>query len=144
MDRRPVSLSLWAEGPSCETEGIPGKKKIKMNKNTDLCMDIKTFLHCDTRTKLGKEYQGVLTRITSEHYTFVETMPTRQKRHPRVFNGRYITITRQTDGSLRPNFKPMPKGMNAEQFSFHVYLELNKGLKGLIEKESWRPFGVEW
>ena len=25
LDRRPVSLPRWAEGPSCETEGIPGK-----------------------------------------------------------------------------------------------------------------------
>ena len=114
-----------------------------MNKNTDLCMDIKTFLHCDTRTKLGKEYQGVLTRITSEHYTFVETLPTRQKRHPRVFNGRYITITRQADGTLRPNFKPMriDKHFAIDRYALDVANELQMALEGLVENQEWRPFG---
>ena len=145
VKRWTVGLSHFpgcAEGPSCETGGIPERTTI-MYKNTDLCMDVKTFLQGDKRTKLGKEYQGVLTRITSELYTFVEKAPSRQKRHPRVFNGKYITITRQADGSLRPNFKPMPTGRN---FSIHEYAlgvanELRIALEGLVEEESWRPFG---
>ena len=107
-------------------------------------MDIKTFLQNDKRTKLGKEYQGVLTRITSELYTFVEQAPWCKKRNPRVFNGKYISITRRKDGSLRPNFKPMPKDMRVELYAFNVYLELHKALKGLIEKGDWRPFGMDW
>ena len=126
--------------------------KNKVTTNTALGCDLKMILRSDRLMKLGKDYQGVLRRDVEceefrydEHFTFVETLPaTAGKRNPHVYDGNYITITRRDDGSLRPNFKPMPKGMNAEQFSFHVYLELNKGLKGLIEKESWRPFGVEW
>ena len=107
-------------------------------------MDIKTFLQKDKRTKLGKEYQGVLTRITSELYTFVETLPWSMRRNPKVFNGKYISITRRSDGTLRPNFKPMPKGMSAAKYSFQVYCELHKGLKGLLEERDWKPFGLDW
>ena len=59
-----------------------------------------------------------------------------QKRNPRLFNGKYISITRQDDGTLRPNFKPMKvdKHFSVETYAFKVYLELHKALKGLIEK----------
>ena len=99
-------------------------------------MDVKTFLQNDTRTKLGKEYQGVLTRITSELYTFVEGFPKRQKRNPHVFNGKYITITRWADGSLHPNFRPvkMGTGFSVEHYAFNVYRELLGALKSLVEK----------
>ena len=32
------------------------------NKNTELCMDVKTYLRSDSRMKDGKNYQGVLRR----------------------------------------------------------------------------------
>lgn len=147
LDRRPVSLSLLQGRVPRVRPRVFRKEKNKMNKNTDLCMDIKTFLQSDKRTKLGKEYQGVLTRITSETYTFVETLPWMKKRNPRVFNGKYISITRRKDGTLRPNFKPMPKlngYMGAEKYAFEVYRELHEALTGLIEKEGWRPFGMDW
>ena len=107
-----------------------------MFKNTDLCMDIKTFLQSDKRTKLGKEYQGALTRITSEHYTFVEEFPKREKRNPHVFNGKLITITRRDDGTLCPNFKPMKvgAGFTVDGYALEVANELRTGLKGLIGK----------
>ena len=49
-------------------------KKI-LNGNTDLCVDVKTLLRSDRRTRLGKNYTGVLTRDAEEHYTFVERQP---------------------------------------------------------------------
>lgn len=53
------------------------------NRNTDLCVDVKTILRTDRVTKLGKEYTGVLTRDGEDHYTFVETRPsTAGKRNP--------------------------------------------------------------
>ena len=59
------------------------------NSNTDLCMDVKTLLRNDRRTKLGKDYQGVLTRDKEGHYSFVETIGlTDGKRNPHVFFGR--------------------------------------------------------
>ncbi len=127
----------------CETEGIP-ERNIKMYKNTDLCCDIKTILRSDRTMRTGKEYQGVLRRdqdaciedfrCRDAHYTFVETEPWTGKRNPRVFRGRYITITRRENGTLRLNFRQLPANMSVERYAFQVFLELHKGLKGLIEK----------
>lgn len=114
--------------------------------NTDLGCNLKTLLRSDRRLQTDKGYLGVL-RLDSEadieeflyrdsHYTFIETVPmTAGKRNPHVFDGQYITITRRDDGSLRPNFKPMPKvgaNLSVDNYAFEVYQELRRALKGLI------------
>ena len=117
------------------------------HRNTDLSVNLKTILRSDRKMKAGKEYQGVF-RLDAEavveeffardaHYTFVETQPWLSKRNPRLFNGKYISITRRPDGSLRPNFKPLKvtKGFSVERYTFNVYLELHKALKGLVGNE---------
>ena len=113
--------------------------------NTELGCDVKTILRSDRKMKVGKEYQGIF-RLDMEgiadeflcrdpHFTFVETVPQKgAKRNPHVFNGKYITITRRPDGTLRPNFKPMPAGMSVDNYAFEVYRELRGALKGLVEK----------
>ena len=105
------------------------------NINTDLCVDLKTFLRTDRITQLGKDYAGLLTRDGEDHYSFVETMPWTNKRNPYVFRGKYITITRKDDGTLSPHFRPirMGKGFSLERYAFEVYRELRKGLDGLVE-----------
>ena len=166
MDRRLSHFPGCAEGPSRETEAFPERtlvmstkittttpptekynKEQGWNKNTELCVNLKTILHSDRKMKVGKDYQGVL-RLDQEgtideflsrdpHYTFIETLPWSMKRNPRVFNGKYISVTRQDDGTYRLNFKPMPKldtNLSFERYTFGVYLELHKGLKCLIEK----------
>ena len=127
----------------CETEGIPERTKT-MFKNTDYGCDVKTILRNDRTMRRGKDYQGVLRldhaadidefRCQDAHYTFVETLPWTMKRNPRVFRGRYITITRRDDGTLRLNFRPMPANMSVERYAFGVYIELHKALEGLVEK----------
>ena len=127
----------------CETEGIPERTKT-MFKNTDYGCNVKTILRDDRRMRTGKDYLGVLRRDTEAevdeflsrdpHYTFVETDPWTSKRNPRLFRGRYITITRRDDGSLRLNFRPMPVGVKVDNYAFKVYLELRKALIGVIEK----------
>ena len=116
--------------------------------NTELGCDLKTFLRSDKRAKVGKSYPGVL-RCDSEgivdeylsrdpHYTFVETLPWLSKRNPCVFRGKYITVTRRDDGTLRLNFRPMPKigeKISVEYFTFEVYRELRQALEGLIGKK---------
>ena len=116
--------------------------------NTELGCDVKTILRSDVRMKVGKEYQGIF-RLDSEadidefrcrdaHMTFTETVPmTAGKRNPHVFAGQYITVTRRNDGSLRPNFKPMPKlgaNLSVDYYAFEVYRELRQALKGLVEE----------
>ena len=108
----------------------------KLNANTELCIDLKTILRSDRKAKQNKDYPGVLRRDGREHFTFIEMQPTTTKRNPQLFKGKYITITRWADGSLHPNFRPMPADMSVEHYAFNVYRELYKALKGLVE-ENW-------
>ena len=133
----------WAEGPSCETGGLPERiiimytKNSNFNRNTELCVDLKTILISDRRAKMRKDYTGVLTRDGREHFTFIETVPQAPcRRNLRVFDGKYITITRRSDGSLWPNFKAMRlgAGLSVEHYAFEVYRELLGALKGLVEE----------
>lgn len=115
------------------------------HKNTDLGCDVKTVLRSDKRMKVGKEYQGVFRRDSEavndellsrdEHYTFVETLPWTTKRNPHVFNGRFISVTRRDDGSLRLNFKPMmmeAADFTASSYALGVYNEIREALEGLV------------
>lgn len=116
--------------------------------NTDLGCDVKTILRSDRKMKTGKSYLGVFRRDSEQivdeflsrdpHFTFIETLPWTMKRNPRLYRGKYITLTRRDDGSLRLNFRPLPamgKGFNLERYSFGVYIELHKALEGLVEEE---------
>ena len=117
---------------------------IKMNKvlnaNTELCIDLKTILTSDRRAKMRKDYPGVLTRDGEEHFTFIETpASTDGKRNPHVYEGEFITITRRSDGSLRPNFKLGRIGgrsFNLESYAFGVACELREALRGLVENDN--------
>ena len=119
-------------------------KKV-FNRNTHLGVNVKTMLRSENVMKTGKDYQGVLRRDVEcdefhwdEHFTFVETLSWSMKRNPRVFNGKFISVTRQDDGSLRPNFKPMKVGedFSVERYALGVYNELCMALEGLVEEES--------
>lgn len=94
--------------------------------------------------KSGKEYLGVLRRDAESedfrydvHYTFTEALPTTTKRNARLFDGKFITITRWDDGSLHPNFKVMKvgKGFSIDRYATGVRRELREGLKGLLEEK---------
>ena len=110
-------------------------------KNTTLCCYLKTVLQSDRVMKAGKAYQGMLRRdvetdefLFDEHFTFVETLPQVEKRNPRVFDGKYITITRRDDGTLRPNLKPIKNwaNFNIADYAINVGNELLWGLSDLI------------
>lgn len=113
-------------------------KKI-FNHNTHLGVNVKTVLNSDRIMRVGKDYQGVLKRDVEidefrydEHFTFVETLPWSMKRNPRIYNGRYISVTRQDNGNLRPNFKPLKMGddFSLERYALGVYNELCIALGG--------------
>ena len=121
-------------------------KKV-FNQNTHLGVNVKTVLNSDRIMRVGKDYQGVLRRdveidefLYDEHFTFVETLPWSMKRNPRVYNGRYISVTRQDNGNLRPNFKPLKMGddFSLERYALGVYNELCMALGGLVEENDVR------
>ncbi len=111
--------------------------------NTHLGVNVKTVLNNDRIMRVGKDYQGVLKRDVEidefrydEHFTFVETLPWSMKRNPHLYNGRYISVTRQDNGNLRPNFKPLKMGddFSLERYALGVYNELCIALGGLVEE----------
>jgi hypothetical protein len=107
------------------------------NKNTELCVDVKTYLRGDARMRKDKNYQGVLTRDSEVHMTFVETShEKREKRNPHIYEGEFITVTKRNDGSYRPNFRPVriDKGFDLKHYVSGVGLELLWALEGLVEK----------
>ena len=77
-----------------------------MNRNTDLCVDVKTFLFHDRVAQLGKGYKGILTRDDDEHFTFVEDLATANQtmRNPIVYRGSCINLHRNALGELYPTF----------------------------------------
>ena len=115
--------------------------------NTELGCELKTLLRSDKRAQPGKSYLGVL-RFDSDavvdefisrdpHFTFIETQPrTAYKRNPRLFNGRFITVTCRADGSLRLNFRnvAMGRGFNVRKYAAGVAAELCQALSGLLEE----------
>ena len=115
-----------------------------MKNNIELCVDVKTYLKNDLRMKAEKGYQGVLTRHVvcedfkyNEYMTFVETSnQKRVKRNPKLFNGRYISLSMSDNGSPRLNFKKLRMGprFSPEQYAIAVYNELLWALECLVEK----------
>lgn len=106
--------------------------------NTEICVDLKLVTCQPGATRLGTNLKGSLTKDEDYHYTFIEDASERKDypRNPHVFIGRFITITRWKDGSLHPNFRPMPMGknFNVDNYAIGVCNELRQALKGLGEK----------
>lgn len=107
----------------------------RLNNNTDLCVDVKFRLRHDRIAMIGKNYHGVLRHDTEYHYTFTEAVNA-DKRNPRVFEGKCITVTRRDDGTLRPNFRPVTMGadFNAATYATDVANEILWALTGLLGK----------
>ena len=107
----------------------------RRNNNTDLCVDVKFRLRHDRIAVIGKNYPGVLRRDEECHYTFTETANA-DKRNPRVFEGKCITVTRRDDGTLRLNFRPKTMGpdFNAASYATDVANEILWALTGLLGK----------
>lgn len=109
-------------------------------RNTDLCMDVKTFLRHDRIAKIGKNYTGVLCHDKDDHYAFVETGLTAANaniRNPHIFEGKYINVTRRMrDGHVRFNFKDVDFGgrFNPSSFAIAVMKEILKAFKCLGEE----------
>lgn len=115
-----------------ETESFAG---FGWFRNTDLCVDLKTFLRQDRIAKIGKKYPGLLCHDKDDHYTFVETGLTAAKaniRNPHVFKGKYINVTRRVkDGYVRFNFKEVNFGIRFNPVNFAIVV-MKEILKAFI------------
>ena len=117
------------------------------NRNTEFACDLKTILSSDTRMKTGREYRGVLKRdsdaVVDEflyrdaHFTFIETLPPAAcRRNPRLFDGKYVTLTRWADGTIRLYFKKLrtDKDFTVDGYALAVCNEIRLALKGLVKE----------
>ncbi len=111
--------------------------------DTILCVNLKTLLRNDRKMRPGKCYTGTLRKDAvveeyrcDDHYTFVEDVPRAYSRNPRVFEGKYVTITRHRDGSYRANLKlvEIGDGFDIIGYASAVSNELLWGLESLVEK----------
>lgn len=107
-----------------------------MNKkvNTNIGVDLKTIMNDDALLKIDKPYYGELIHDDYDHFVFREmSVRTIVKRNPHVYDGKYITITRREDCSLRLNFKFADKH-DVRTYANGVRNEIIKALDGLREE----------
>lgn len=101
-----------------------------LNRNTDLGVDLKTFLLKDRIAQLNKSYVGNLTRDEESHFTFVEenhfeAVAIKVKRNPIVYQGDCINLHKNAQGKIYPIF-------NRPQFLKHY--QLNDFLRKAVEE----------
>ena len=134
---RQSHLDAFGDGEA-EEEGC-GLLFKNIHPNTEPCVDLKLYTRTLGRLDIGEVRPGAITRDGESHFTFIEgdleKKDATPKRNPHVFDGKYITITRKDDGTLRPNFKSMPVEMTMFSYAIGVFKELLNGLSSLIEEE---------
>ena len=108
----------------------------RLHPDTHLDVDLKLMTREAGRMPVDTYLNGAITHDSEDHFTFIETLPLKVKRNPRLFDGKYITITRRPDGSLRPNFKPVKidKGFSPYRYALGVFNELLCSLEDLVEE----------
>ncbi len=107
------------------------------HRNTEICVDLKTVLRTDFIAGFDKQYPGMLTRDKEDRFSFVETLPpTASRKNPRLFNGKYVTLTRWNDGTLHFFFKKMKADADftVDGYALAVCNEIRQALKGLVER----------
>ena len=107
------------------------------HRNTELCVDLKTVLRTDFIAGFGKQYPGQLTRDKEDRFSFIETLPQAAcRRNPRLFDGKYVTLTRWADGTLHLFFKKMKADADftVDGYALAVCNEIRQALKGLVER----------
>ena len=91
------------------------------HRNTELCVDLRTVLRTDFIAGFGKQYPGQC------------------RRNPRLFDGKYVTLTRWADGTLHLFFKKMKADADftVDGYALAVCNEIRQALKGLVEESDY-------
>ncbi|MCQ2246768.1 MAG: hypothetical protein MJZ69_08295 [Bacteroidaceae bacterium] len=103
-----------------------------MKKNSNYCVDLKTFMQKDALLVEGQSYNGILTRDAEDQYIFEETIRKgRAPRNPKLFDGDYISLVRMQNGKYQchlKTFDPCGSG-DANKLAFKVYSEMIHAFK---------------
>ena len=98
-----------------------------MQKNVNLCVDLKTVMQKDALPIEGHCYTGVLTRDGEEHFVFEESCRKhRCPRNPKLFDGQYCSLVHMQNGKYQIHMKTINASSitDRNQFAFNVYSEL--------------------
>ena len=78
-----------------------------MQKNVNLCVDLKTVMQNDALLVEGQCYSGVLTRDSEDHYVFEESVNKggRCPRNPKLFDGQYCSLVHMQNGKYQIHMK---------------------------------------
>ena len=81
---------------------------------------------------------GVLTRLGVSKFEFVESAPIRYRPNPKVYQGRYCSVTTRKDGSYRINLNPVSLNadFNPHRFAISLYEELKKARRELVRQNA--------
>ena len=108
---------------------MAGVARIKMVKNTNLCVDLKTVMQKDALLVEGQCYNGILTRDSDTHYRFEETIRKgRRPRNPKLFDGKHISMVRKANGQYQIHMKTMKSNIDRKNYAFEVYCEIFSAL----------------
>ena len=102
-----------------------------MQKNTNLCVDLKTVMQKDAHLVEGQCYTGVLTRDREDHYVFEESCQHRScQRNPKLFDGQYCSLVHMQNGRYQIHLRTINASAIADrnQLAFNVYSELLNAL----------------
>ena len=98
-----------------------------MEKNTNLCVDLKTVMQNDAHLVEGQCYTGLLTRDGVDHFTFEEACQKRRcPRNPKLFDGNYCSLVHMQNGKYQIHMKTINASSieDRNQLAFNVYSEL--------------------
>ena len=98
-----------------------------MEKNVNLCVDLKTVMQRDAHLVEGLPYSGLLTRDGDEHFIFEESCRKRRcPRNPKLFDGEYCSLVHMQNGKYQIHMKTINASAisDRKQLAFSVYSEL--------------------
>lgn len=100
-----------------------------MNKNTNLCVNLKTIMQEDILLAEGQTYRGCLTRDGEDHYLFEEEVHTsghRHKRNPKLYDGKFVSLVHMQNGKYQVHMRTIgaDAAANLKELAFKVYNEL--------------------
>lgn len=99
-----------------------------MNKNTNLCVDLKTIMQDDVLLNQGQCYNGVLTRIGEDHFLFEEAVHVDRhgRRNPKIYEGKHISLVHMQNGRYQVHMKTIDASTSVDHkdLAFKVYSEL--------------------
>ena len=98
-----------------------------MEKNTNLCVDLKTVMQSDAHLVEGQPYTGLLTRDGEEHFIFEESCRRGHcPRNPKLFDGDYCSLVHMQNGKYQIHMKTIDASSieDRRELAFNVYSEL--------------------